>query len=254
MNTVTVRGVTIGEGCPKVCVPIVEQTKADILKAASALHKLPVDVVEWRVDWFDEVEDQERVLETLAELREIMQNIPILVTFRTIQEGGECEISQADYFSLNKKIAQSHNADLVDIEMSTAGEQAEQFVKELHENTNIKVIMSSHNFSMTPSKDTIIEKLCKMQEVDADICKIAVMPKNTYDVLTLLTATAQMSERYADRPIVTMSMSSKGVISRIAGETFGSAMTFGAARKASAPGQLEVEDLDRILHILHRSC
>lgn len=253
MNTVTVRGITLGEGCPKVCVPIVEQTKEGILKAASALHKLPVDIVEWRADWFEQVDTLECVLDVLAQLREELQNIPILFTFRTSKEGGEGELSQAQYLELNTKVAQSKNADLVDIEMTTAGDCAQDFIETLHRETNIKVIMSNHNFSMTPSKDAIIEKLRKMQELNADVCKIAVMPKSTRDVLTLLTATSEMYERYADRPIVTMSMSAKGVISRIAGETFGSAMTFGAAKRASAPGQLEVEDLDRILHILHGS-
>lgn len=253
MNTVRVRGVTIGEGCPKVCVPIVEQTKEEILKAASALHKLPIDIVEWRADWFEYVDKLDCVLDVLNALREELQNIPILFTFRTSKEGGEREISKGQYFDLNRSVAQSKNVDLVDIEMSTAGDCAKDFIEKLHNDTNVKIIMSSHNFSMTPSKDWIVEKLRKMQELNADVCKIAVMPKNTRDVLTLLEATTEMSEIYAECPIVTMSMSSKGVISRISGETFGSAMTFGAAKRASAPGQLEVEDLDRILHILHGS-
>ncbi|MDI5818043.1 type I 3-dehydroquinate dehydratase, partial [Salmonella enterica subsp. enterica serovar Kentucky] len=40
-----------------------------------------------------------------------------------------------------------------------------------------------------------------------------------------------------------MSMSKTGVISRLAGEVFGSAATFGAVKKASAPGQISVADL-----------
>lgn len=45
-----------------------------------------------------------------------------------------------------------------------------------------------------------------MQELDADIPKIAVMPQNKKDVLTLLSATEEMASEYADRPIITMSM------------------------------------------------
>lgn len=249
MNTVTVRGVTLGEGCPKVCVPIVEQTKEEILKVASALHKLPIDIVEWRADWFEQVGQLPCILDVLKELRDELQNIPILFTFRTAKEGGEREISSEEYRRLNTTVASSHYVDIIDIELSMFG--SERIIKEVHETTNTKVIMSSHNFSMTPAKEVLVDTLRKMQDLNADICKIAVMPKSTRDVLTLLEATVEMSEMYADRPIVTMSMSGKGVISRIAGETFGSAMTFGATKKASAPGQLDVEDLDRILHILH---
>jgi 3-dehydroquinate dehydratase I len=62
-----------------------------------------------------------------------------------------------------------------------------------------------------------------------------------------------MNEQYADRPIITMSMAGMGVISRLAGEIFGSALTFGAAKKASAPGQVPVTELRRTLSLINSS-
>ncbi len=62
-----------------------------------------------------------------------------------------------------------------------------------------------------------------------------------------------MNEQYADRPIITMSMAGKGVISRLAGELFGSALTFGSAKRASAPGQVPVTELRKVLSLLHES-
>ena len=50
-----------------------------------------------------------------------------------------------------------------------------------------------------------------------------------------------------------MSMAKAGVISRLAGEVFGSAATFGAVKKASAPGQISVNDLRTVLTILHQA-
>ena len=94
-------------------------------------------------------------------------------------------------------------------------------------------------------------RLQKMQEFGADLPKIAVMPQCRKDVLTLLAATEEMAGTYADRPIITMSMAKDGVISRICGEVFGSALTFGTAGKASAPGQIEVERLREVLEIFH---
>ena len=49
---VEVRGVKIGEGVPKICVPIVGKTKEEILAAARSFEDVALDVVEWRVDWF----------------------------------------------------------------------------------------------------------------------------------------------------------------------------------------------------------
>ena len=113
--------------------------------------------------------------------------------------------------------------------------------------------MSNHDFFKTPSKEEIISRLCAMQEKGADIPKIAVMPQSKKDVLTLLSATNEMAEEHANRPIITMSMAATGVISRLAGEVFGSCLTFGAAKKASALGQMGVNDLKTVLETLHKS-
>jgi 3-dehydroquinate dehydratase-1 len=117
----------------------------------------------------------------------------------------------------------------------------------------VKVVASNHDFLKTPSKDEIIYRLIKMQDLGADIPKIAVMPRSKLDVLELLEATVIMSEKYADRPLITMSMSETGIISRLAGEVFGSALTFGYANKSSAPGQIGVEDLYGVLQLIHKS-
>jgi len=77
------------------------------------------------------------------------------------------------------------------------------------------------------------------------------MPQSPKDVLSLLEATWEMKSELADRPIITMAMGPQGVISRLSGELFGSAVTFGAAVKASAPGQLDVKELQYILKALH---
>ena len=59
-----------------------------------------------------------------------------------------------------------------------------------------------------------------------------------------------MHEELADRPIVTMSMGGLGVVSRLAGQVFGSAATFGMVGTASAPGQVGVADLKAALDLL----
>lgn len=51
-------------------------------------------------------------------------------------------------------------------------------------------------------------------------------------------------------PVITMAMGPLGKISRVCGQAFGSCMTFGAGKSASAPGQLGAEDLRAILEDL----
>lgn len=252
MNTVKVKNVVLGDGVPKICVPIVAKTKDEIIAEALSFKSLHVDVVEWRVDWFEHVFDIEKVKEVLVDLVPALNNVPLLFTFRTSKEGGEKAIEPKDYAELNKAVAATGLVDLVDVEAFTGDEVVRGIIESAHA-SGVKVVASNHDFGKTPSKDDIIYRLRKMQDLGADIPKIAVMPKSKLDVLELLEATVIMSEKYADRPIITMSMSGTGVISRLAGEVFGSALTFGAAKKASAPGQIAVEDLHGVLQLLHKS-
>ena len=175
---------------------------------------------------------------------------PILMTFRTSKEGGEKSIEPEDYAKLNIKAAQTGYVDFIDVEIFTGDAIVTKIIDGAHA-AGVKVIASNHDFHKTPEKSDIIYRLRKMQDMNADIPKIAVMPQNKKDVLTLLSATEEMTSLYADRPIITMSMAGTGVISRLCGEVFGSSMTFGAAKKASAPGQMGVKELETVLGLLH---
>lgn len=121
-------------------------------------------------------------------------------------------------------------------------------VEAAHEN-NVKVVASNHDFEKTPKKEEILMRLCKMQEMEADIVKIAVMPKTERDVLVLLDATLAMKELHRNTPVVTMAMGKKGLISRLVGQMFGSAITFGSVGAASAPGQIPAEALRTLLQV-----
>ena len=250
MHTVKVRNIEIGTGAPKIIVPIVGVTKEEILSAARSFDAIPIDVVEWRVDWFDGVFDFARVEDVLKELRDILGDTPLLMTFRTSKEGGEKAIDAEAYKELNIKAAKTGYVDFVDVEIFTGDKIVSEIIDAVHA-AGVKVIASNHDFDKTPAKSDIIYRLRKMQDMGADIPKIAVMPQSKKDVLTLLAATEEMTSCYADRPIITMSMAGTGVISRLCGEVFGSSMTFGAAGKASAPGQMGVEDLNTVLALLN---
>lgn len=249
---VEVRGIQFGEGKPKICVPLIGKNNVELMEEAKALKELKLDVVEWRIDHHQDVEDISKMEEALKELRNELGNTPLLVTFRSKKEGGEREVSVAYYAELNKAMAATGMADMIDVELFTGDEIVKEIVDFAH-SKDVKVVMSNHDFFKTPAKEEIVSRLCKMQEMNADLPKIAVMPQTTEDVLTLLSATNEMVTKHADRPIITMSMAGMGVVSRLAGEAFGSALTFGAAKAASAPGQVPVEKLAQVLEIMHES-
>ena len=249
MNSILVRNVRIGEGIPKICVPVLGNTEEEIIEITKQVKDMDIDLMEWRADWYEDVFDYEKVKAVLQQIRDILEDIPILFTFRTKKEGGNRAVSGEMYIEVNKKVCDMGIADMIDVEMFSGEEIIQEIISYAHEK-NVIVVGSNHDFGGTPSKKQIITRLQLMQHFHADIIKIAVMPKNKEDVIALLLATEEMVSKHAKCPVVSMSMSKLGVISRVSGELFGSAITFASAGIASAPGQIPVESMKMVLDIL----
>lgn len=249
MNSILVRNVRIGEGIPKICVPVLGNTEKEIIEITKKVKDMDIDLMEWRADWYEDVFDYEKVKAVLQQIRDILEDIPILFTFRTKKEGGNRAVSGEMYIEVNKKVCDMGIADMIDVEMFSGEEIIQEIISYAHEK-NVIVVGSNHDFGGTPSKKQIITRLQLMQHFRADIIKIAVMPKNKEDVIALLLATEEMVSKHAKCPVVSMSMSKLGVISRVSGELFGSAITFASAGIASAPGQIRVESMKMVLDIL----
>lgn len=245
-KTVTVRGVTLGDGLPKICVPITARGKEELKEQAERIRNTPCDMVEWRADYYEGIEREGTLTEALAFLRKTLGELPLLFTFRTGEEGGEKAIPMETYRHLNVEAAKSGLADLADLELNRGEELVKEITEKLHQE-GVLVIGSFHDFEKTPPKEEITEILCRMQRLGADITKAAVMPRSEEDVLTLLEATLDMKKQYGDRPFITMSMGALGSVSRLSGALTGSALTFATAGRASAPGQMEAELLARLL-------
>lgn len=253
MASVRVRNIVIGEGTPKICVPIVGKTSEEIVNEAASFADLDLDLVEWRVDWFEGIEDTDAVIEVAKQLGETLgADVPVLCTIRTAGEGGEAAIDVEHYCALNRALISSGAVDLVDVELLLGDDVMTDLVAHAHEH-GVAIVASNHDFDATPTREEMIARLKHMQDLGADILKIAVMPNSHRDVVELLAATEEMANDHATQPIVTMSMSGKGAISRMCGEVFGSAITFGCASKASAPGQIDVNDLRTLLTLIHNA-
>lgn len=249
-QVVTVRNLTIGEGMPKICVPITETTEEGILQKAEEIMKYPADLIEWRADCFEDAYNLEAVASVLSGLRKAIGELPLLFTFRSESEGGRKAICAKDYFALNLAVAMYGEVDLIDLEIYHDLDRAKNVISMLHE-AGIKVIASYHDFDKTPSRSEIMTKLSKMKELDADILKIAVMPNEIGDVARLLKITGRTSINF-EKPLIAVAMGQMGMITRIAGESFGSDITFGMIDEPSAPGQLKIDDLKLILETLHK--
>lgn len=229
---------------PKICIPIIKRSKDEILNTALELIKEPVEMVEWRIDFFESIENIEEVKAVASQLREILKAKQLIITFRTEAEGGENISKYVSYVDTVHDLILETEADYVDVEAFHEG--AAELLSLAKERT-IRVIASYHDFRTTPEKDEMIRRLVQMKAMGADVGKIAVMPRGKADVETLLNATSAMKEKEPGFPIVTMSMGELGRVSRLYGGLYGSEITFGCAGEVSAPGQIPVDYLRKTI-------
>ncbi|WP_404477457.1 type I 3-dehydroquinate dehydratase [Novosphingobium sp. BL-52-GroH] len=253
-RTIDIRGVEIGGGRTKTIVSLIQPTLDAVLAQARVLGGMSeVDVVEYRLDYLEAAPDPKAVAATIRPVAAAIAGKPLVVTFRTSAEGGRKAISPADYAALYQAVLASGAVDVLDIEAALLPTPPVAAVQVRAKALGVRVILSHHDFHHTPSVETMIDLLRQQQAAGADICKIAVMPQDPGDLLRLLDATWTMRRDHADRPMITMAMGGVGAVSRLAGEIFGSAMSFGAVGEVSAPGQIEVGKLRGIIDTLHEA-
>jgi 3-dehydroquinate dehydratase I len=252
-KAIELNGRPIGSGgIPAVCAPLVGRTREKVLAEALVVAAKKPDILEWRVDFFEGIGDTAQVVDLAARIKQAAPGIPLLFTRRSSREGGEnIALSETQVIALYRAVCASGHADLVDYEMGNEPAQVRE-VRELARDNSVKLILSFHDFERTPSLEVLGQRFEQAQRLGADVAKVAVMPRNMEDVLTLLSATLQASEKL-DIPVVSMSMGGFGSVTRLCGWAFGSAMTFAVGEKSSAPGQMPIEDIDAGLAMLRRA-
>ncbi len=230
----------------KTIVPITAQTKEQALAQAQVIaNTADADLAEFRIDLLSFASDTKQVIALGHELKKILGNKPIIATIRTKNEGGQLEISDADYGKTYQAYLKNPFMDWLDVEMFRDQKVVSEIVQKAHQK-KVLVVMSNHDFQKTPSQDEIEKRLLKQDQMGADVLKIAVMPKSKQDVFTLMNATLKVSQQ-TTKPLLTMSMGQLGTISRVATANMGGSYSFGMIGQASAPGQIDVTKLKQIL-------
>ncbi|EZH65695.1 3-dehydroquinate dehydratase [Bacillaceae bacterium JMAK1] len=234
---------------PLICTPLTGSDRNSLMTQLEVIVKKNPDMIEWRVDFFEKLDDLQAVKSVAEEIRNRSAHIPILFTRRSTREGGEeITISEKQVFNMYEAMMISKTVDLIDVELSADQADIDR-VKRLAEDHHVQLLMSYHNFSETPSVEEIYNKLKETEDQGADIGKIAVMPQSIEDVLSLMQATTKAS-KHLSIPIVTMSMGRLGALSRMMGGACGSAMTFAVGSASSAPGQMPIEQLNAVLQVI----
>ena len=275
-------------GLPAVAVSLTGPSLAQARTQARSAVDAGADVLELRVDLLEESgalaapdpldaaaaagAAAAQVLECLRGLGEAIAAdgagadaaAPLLLTCRTAAEGGRARLDDASYGALLRSVldgladwAPERRPAAIDVEVQRGC--LPQVCTQAH-GLGIDVVASFHDFEATPADEVLEEVLARMAREGADLAKIAVWPISADDVARLLGVCARATAGAGEGtglgvPVAAMSMGALGAVSRVA-PAFGSALTFavvpdeqGQAR-ASAPGQLPLQDVRRCLELL----
>ena len=189
------------------------------------------DAIELRFDLLDD-------LHHASKLKKLC-SLPVIFTLRKKSQGGKFLGSERER---EEKILEllSHGADYVDLEYDCNP----AFVQKVrHHFPDTKIICSFHNFDKTP--ENLEALLSEMKKMRAAIYKVATFANSSLDSLRMLAFVKKHDH------VAGMCMGEHGVITRILGPIVNNWFTYAAIGEETAPGQLDVNTLEKTYHFSH---
>ena len=97
-----IKGKTIGQGKPLICVPVMEPEADAVVSEVKALAERKVDMIEWRLDAFAKVESLNAIREVLDRLEPYLKETILVYTFRSQKQGGLLELSPEQIYDIQQ--------------------------------------------------------------------------------------------------------------------------------------------------------
>ncbi|MFZ4623312.1 MAG: type I 3-dehydroquinate dehydratase, partial [Rhodoferax sp.] len=201
---------------PLICIPLVGRGFAALMAELDVVLPKKPDMLEWRVDFFQPIGDTTAVMAAASAIKAKAGPIPVLFTRRSRTEGGEkIDLDEDQVIALYAAVCESRSIDLIDYEMVNDVAHITQ-MRQVAQANGIKLVLSFHDFSCTPGLETLVARFLLAEQLGADVAKVAVMPRDLDDVLTLLAATREASKKLRS-PLISMSMGPYGSVTRLIG-------------------------------------
>ena len=213
----------------KIAIPIFQKKCENVVEVANDCIIKGADILEFRIDALKNPDISE-IKNTIEEI-----NFPMIATNRINSEGGSFKGSEEERINILYECCDL--VDYVDIELQSD----DAHITKIHD-TGVTTIVSYHDFEKTPDLNEINYIVEKEQKL-GDIAKVAFMPENLEDTLTILAVLSHCENTIA------ISMGDLGSYTRVMASKFNSPITFAAGRDATAPGQIDIETMKALLNM-----
>lgn len=237
-----------------ICIPVTATSKQEALRNIER-SCLIADAIELRMDLIADG----KLAELICTARRISGAVKIIVTWRKREEAAQAgESSYAEVETkdqIDKKMAVLKqavelNADYIDIELS-CGSAAIEELKSYCRNSEsrTKIIISYHNFKLTPSLVSLKKMFHQCRAYHPDVVKIVTYARKPADNLNILSL-IPYAHKYSQE-IIALCMGSAGRISRMMAPSLGNHLDFATLLQGvqSAPGQLTALEMKQIAKI-----
>ena len=213
----------------KIAIPIFQKKCKDVIEVAQDCIDKGADILEFRIDALKKPDINE-IKHTIEEI-----NFPMIATNRINTEGGSFKGSEEERFKILYECCDL--VDYVDIELQSDDE----YIHKIHD-TGVTTIVSYHDFKKTPELNEIMYIVEKEHEL-GDIAKVAFMPQDLEDTLTILAVLSHCKDTIA------ISMGDLGSYTRVMAAKFNSPITFAAGTDVTAPGQIDIETMRALFNM-----
>lgn len=214
------------------CVPIIASDTEEALKKMNRAAQV-ADVLEVRLDLMDSF-DIHRIVKGSMK--------PVLITYRSVAEGGEGEDS-AEIVAGHLITAAESGADLVDVELSMPQNVRKRIMDARGKS---KIVLSTHIHSGTPLAPELEQIFNASVQAGGDIVKIVTMAMEWEDNLRVLELVKKA--RREKVKIISFCMGPMGRMSRVFSVPMGAYMTFASleAGQESAKGQIPIDRMKEL--------
>lgn len=216
----------------KFCLPIIKNSKKEVLKALSTKG---YDCYEVWLDYIDDL-DEKFVVDIAKRLKEKL----ILLFRRQNLEKIKMSVEKRQQII---SLLLNFNV-FLDIDFLTQHEDLEYLRKR---KSKTKLILSFHDYKETPKLDYLINLTSKMRRYNPDVYKYATFCQTEKETLTLLNLLLKLKEQKLK--FIVLGMGKMGQITRIIGPIWGNEISFAPdnLKDISAKGQLSKKQLEAIL-------
>ena len=197
-----------------------------------------VSLIEVRVDYLDEIPQFEEIRNMTA--------LPLIATNRSVNEGGVRMINEtARIRSLMS--AASAGFEYIDLEWRTP--KVRQICREIKSVSNTQIILSYHEFQMSPTLQRLANIHHQQVEAGADICKIIFTANTMADNLPCLDFLQQVAKH---QRTISFCMGSQGLMSRLFSPLFGGFLTYAAIERGreAAAGQITISEMTQFYEMI----